>query len=126
MNKLKIFILTSVSILFFWIIQTVSYAQQKPDSFIIDINPSNFDTSSLVDMTIKAVYADWKIAKEYQWDVFIEIEEFLDSADYIVPSDGFYTFMAQDQWTKLFSKWLSIKKEWTYTIKVSDLEDENV
>lgn len=126
MNKLKVFILTSVSILFFWIIQTVSHAQQKPDSFIIDINPSNFDTSSLVDMTIKAVYADWQIAKEYQWDVFIEIEEFLDSADYIVPSDGFYTFMAQDQWTKLFSKWLSIKKEWTYTIKVSDLEDENI
>lgn len=107
-------------------IQTVSHAQQKPDAFVIEINPNSFDTNSLVDMTIKAVYADWQIAKEYQWDVFIEIEEFLDSADYVVPSDWFYTFLPQDQWTKLFSKWLNIKKDWTYTIKVSDLEDENI
>ncbi len=126
MNKLKSFILASGLMAFFAIAQTISYAQQTPASFVIDVNPSTFDTNSLVDMTIKAVNANNEIVKEYQWDVFIEIEEFLDSSDYVVPSDGFYTFLAQDQWIKLFSKWLNIKKEWTYTIKVSDLEDENI
>lgn len=106
--------------------QAITQAQQTPAAFVIDVNPSTFDTNTLADMTIKAVNANWDIAKEYQWDVFIEIEEFLDSSDYVMPADGFYTFLAQDQWIKLFSKWLNIKKEWTYTIKVSDLEDENI
>lgn len=126
MKKFKNAILISSFVMIFGIIQSVCHAQQKPDAFVIEISPSTFDTNTLVDITIKAVNANWEITKEYQWDVFIEIEEFLDSADYVMPSDGFYTFLAQDQWIKLFSKWLNIKKEWVYTIKVSDLEDENI
>ena len=126
MNKIRNALLVTSLVAFFGAMHVISYAQQTPAAFVVDVNPSTFDTNTLVDMTIKAVNANWDITKEYQWDVFIEIEEFLDSSDYVMPADGFYTFLAQDQWTKLFSKWLNIKKEWTYTIKVSDLEDENI
>jgi len=72
--------------------------------------PSSFDVNETVDITIKAAKANGEIVKEYQGDVFIEIEGIVDTADYTVPSDGLYTFLPQDQGVKLFSKGLAIKK----------------
>jgi hypothetical protein len=34
--------------------------------------------------------------------VFIEIVGIVDTADYMVPSDGLYTFLPEDQGVKLF------------------------
>ena len=81
-----------------------------PDAFIVEVTPSSFDINQAVDITIKAVKADGTVIKEYQGDVFIEVEGIVDTADYTVPSDGLYTFLPQDQGVKLFSKGLSIKK----------------
>jgi len=75
-----------------------------PDAFVVEVVPSSFDVNEAVDITIKAVKADGSIIKEYQGDVFIEIEGIVDTADYMVPSDGLYTFLPQDQGVKLFSK----------------------
>lgn len=97
-----------------------------PDAFIVEIIPSSFDVNEAVDITIKAVKSDGEIIKDYQGDVFIEIEGIVDTADYTVPSDGLYTFLPQDQWVKLFSKGLAIKKAWTFTIKVSDIINDNI
>ncbi len=97
-----------------------------PDAFIVEVSPSSFDTNEAVDITLKAVKSNGDIVKDYQWDVFIEIEGIVDTADYTVPSDGLYTFMAQDQGVKLFSKGLIIKKSWTFTIKVSDFPNDNI
>jgi len=97
-----------------------------PDAFIVEVTPSSFDVNEAVDITIKAVQADGKIVKEYLGDVFIEIEGIVDTADYTVPSDGLYTFLAGDQWVKLFSKWLSIKKSGTFTVKVSDIINDTI
>lgn len=77
-------------------------------------------------MTIKAVTADGAVIKDYQGDVFIEIEGIVDTADYTVPSDGLYTFLPQDQGVKLFSKGLAIKKSGTFTIKISDIINDNI
>lgn len=68
-----------------------------PDAFVVEITPSSFDINQAVDITIKAVKANGEIIKEYQGDVFIEIEGIVDTADYTVPSDGLYTFLPQDQ-----------------------------
>ena len=97
-----------------------------PDAFIVEVTPSSFDTNEAVDITIKAAKADGTIIKEYQGDVFIEIEGIVDTADYTVPSDGLYTFLPQDQGVKLFSKGLSIKKSGTFTIKVSDIINDSI
>lgn len=97
-----------------------------PDAFIVEVVPSSCNVNEAVDLTIKATDANGEIIKEYQGDVFIEIEGIVDTADYIVPSDGLYTFLPEDQWVKLFSKWLAIKKSGTFTIKVSDIINDTI
>lgn len=96
-----------------------------PDAFIVDVTPSSFDINQTVDLTIKAVTANGDIVKDYQGDVFIEIAGIVDTADYTVPSDWLYTFLPEDQGTRIFSKGLSIKKAGTFTIKVSDPFNNN-
>lgn len=98
----------------------------NPDAFIVDVVPSSFGVNEAVDITIKATNANGDVIKDYQGDVFIEIIGIVDTADYTVPSDGLYTFLPQDQGIKLFSKGLSIKKGGTFTIKVSDIINDNI
>lgn len=97
-----------------------------PDAFVVDIVPSSFNINEAVDITIKAVTANWDVVKTYQGDVFIEIVGIVDTADYMVPSDGLYTFLPEDQGVKLFSKGLSIKKTGTFTIKISDIINDTI
>ncbi|MFA7298833.1 MAG: hypothetical protein WC010_04275 [Candidatus Absconditabacterales bacterium] len=97
-----------------------------PDAFIVEVVPSSFDINEAVDITIKATTSNGEVIKEYQGDVFIEIEGIVDTADYTVPSDGLYTFLPQDQGVKLFSKGLTIKKSGTFTIKVSDIINDSI
>lgn len=97
-----------------------------PDAFVVEVTPSSFDVNEAVDITIKAVQADGTIIKDYVGDVFIEIEGIVDAADYMAPGGGIYTFDVQDQGTKLFSKGLSIKKSGTFTVKVSDIANDNI
>jgi hypothetical protein len=73
------------------------HAATQPDAFIVEVSPSSFDVNQAVDLTIKAVTANGDIVQDYQGDVFIEIDGIVDTADYVVPSDGLYTFLPQDQ-----------------------------
>lgn len=97
---------------------------EDPDAFLVQVEPSTFGISEAVDVTISAV-KNGMIVKDYIWDVFIEVE-WLMPDDYVVPSDGLYSFLIQDQWIKLFSKWLEIKKAGTYNLKISDIIDETI
>ncbi len=109
--------------LFFALFIWFTFAED-PDAFLVQVEPSSFGVSESIDVTISAVKS-WIIVKDYIWDVFIEVE-WLMPDDYVVPSDGLYSFLIQDQWIKLFSKWLEIKKPGTYNLKVSDIIDETV
>ena len=115
----------ALGILGIWFVANNAHAAD-PDAFIVEVVPSSFDVNETVDITIKAAKANGEIVKEYQGDVFIEIEGIVDTADYTVPSDGLYTFLPQDQGVKLFSKGLAIKKSWTFTIKVSDIINDTI
>jgi hypothetical protein len=48
-------------------------AQQTPDMFLVEISPSSFDVNTPVDITIKAVKANGDLVKDYQGDVFIDV-----------------------------------------------------
>ena len=104
----------------------LTFAQQQPDAFLLEIEPSTFDLNTPVDITIKAIKANWEVVKDYEWDVFIDVNGSLDTTDYTVPSEGLYTFIAQDQWVKTFSKWLIIKRAGTFTISASDITDDTI
>ncbi|MEI6118934.1 MAG: hypothetical protein WCP92_07080 [bacterium] len=97
-----------------------------PAAFSVEVTPSSFDVNEAVDITIKATTSNGETVKDYQGDVFIEVEGIVDTADYTVPSDGLYTFLPQDQGVKLFSKGLTIKKAGTFTIKVSDIINDSI
>lgn len=99
---------------------------QEPDAFIVKVEPSSFEVWQTVDLTIKAIYSNGEVVRDYEWDVFIDVEWIMDADDYVVPSDGLYTFLPQDQWVKLFSKWLEIKTKGTHTIAVSDIIDDGI
>lgn len=98
----------------------------EPEAFIVEVQPSSFDPNTPVDMTIKAVKGDGTVIKEYEGDVYIDVIGSIDPSEYVVPSDHLYTFAPQDQWVKLFSKGLIIKKEGTYTIQVSDIINDSI
>lgn len=93
-----------------------------PEAFYVEVNPSSFSVWESVDMTISAITKDGTTVKDYEWDIFIMIEK-LSMNDYTTPGDWIYTFVATDQWVKLFSKWLKINKAWTYKVVVSDFMD---
>ncbi len=97
---------------------------EDPDAFLVQVEPSTFGVGEAVDVTISAV-KNGMIVKDYIWDVFIEVDGLMPD-DYIVPSDWLYSFLIQDQWIKLFSKWLEIKKSGTYELKISDIIDETI
>ncbi len=97
-----------------------------PSNFLIEVKPSSFATSEAVDMTIQAVGSDGKVVSSYEWDVFIEILELTDPDDYVLPNDGVYSFLPQDQWAKTFSKGLVIKKVGTYKIRIEDVINDKI
>ncbi|HMT00785.1 MAG TPA: hypothetical protein PKC14_00505 [Candidatus Absconditabacterales bacterium] len=97
-----------------------------PSNFLIEVKPSSFATSEAVDMTIQAVGSDGKVVSSYEGDVFIEILELTDPDDYVLPNDGVYSFLPQDQGAKTFSKGLVIKKVGTYKIRIEDVINDKI
>lgn len=113
-------------VLWIFLLWWFAAAQQQPAAFVIQIEPSSFDVNAAVDMTIKAVLANGDLVKDYEGDVFIDVEGDLDTTDYVVPSEWLYTFVPQDQGIKTFSKGLIIKKSWTFTVIASDITDDSI
>lgn len=71
---------------------------------------------------------DWSKMSSYVWTIWMEIvdENWNDTIwenEYKLPNNWWYSFLESDLWSKEFQRGLEIKKEWTYYIKVSDLEE---
>lgn len=95
--------------------------------FDVQVDPNPFKVSEFVDVTIKAIDANWNTDTTYEGDVWISIEWFdANDPDVVVPGWWIGFFEAENQWLLIFSKWMSVKKAWTYTVQVSDLFDESI
>lgn len=70
---------------------------------------------------------NWSKMNSYNWTILMQITDerwvLLNENEYTLPNRGMYTFLSTDLWTKEFQKWLEIKKEWTFYIEISDLND---
>lgn len=115
-------IVSSLLWLFGWFF-AVTFA--SPVAFIVEVEPSSFEVNESVDLTIRAVDANNQTVQDYDEDVRIEIS-WAGFEDYTVPSDWLYTFVPQDLWIKTFSKGLQINKQWTFTVRVEELFDEDI
>lgn len=112
----------------FWLfLGSVGFATAADaDRFIVQVWSNPVIVNEPVDLTVKVVDKNSDIVKDYiDKDIYMTIDGLKDS-DYTMPSDGIYTFQKNDQWNKVFSKWLTIKKAWEYTIKVYEVLNEKI
>jgi cysteine-rich repeat protein len=98
-----------------------------PTRFEVTVTPNPLKVSEFADVTVKAINSDWTVDTKADGDIWLEIEnhEYTDS-NIVLPGNGIGFFEPSDQWVKIFSKWLSIKKAWTFTINVVDVYDTSI
>ncbi len=113
----KAFLLVLLATFF---VQSVSAAQIA--SFAVEITPQTVGINQPVDLTVKAIDANWVQVMDYAGMIFIEVPDTKDFQDATLPNDWLYEFVSQDQWIKTFSKWLAFKTAGTYTVEVTDMD----
>ncbi len=100
------------------------FAAENPDAITIEIKES-LNVWETTDFTIAAM-KNWEVFKEFSGMVFFWLRDsnwnMVDDDLFTVPNGGRYQFVATDQWKKTFSKWLEIKKAWTYTLEIDPIE----
>lgn len=97
-----------------------------PQTFYINVEPNPLKLSEPADMTVKAVQIDWSVITDYVGTVIMDFDGYPDINTYDMPNNGIYQFTAEDQWSKTFSKWLTIKKSWNYTLKVVSSDNDSI
>ena len=116
---LGIVVLLSLS---FWFL----FAQNiSPDSITISVkDPIIMWEATNLKIT---VMKNWTPMTSYDGSIRIVLTEqdwtSLKLNDYTVPNRWTYTFLPSDLWEKEFQRWLEIKKEWTFYIEISDLNE---
>lgn len=89
--------------------------------FEVSVSPDTITAGEFADLTIKAVDDSGAVVTDYTDDVFVDIEWLkFDNPDIVLPGGWFGFFEASDQWVKIYSKGLTIKKAWDYIINVED------
>ncbi len=120
MKKLVLWVL-----IFVWLGIWTIFAQNMPDAAKIEVK----DPISLWEATNLKITMmnNWSRMTTYDGTIFINVVEEnwkrLKDSECTVPSQWMYNFLWSDLWTKEFQRWLEIKKEWTFYIEVSDLND---
>jgi hypothetical protein len=68
---------------------------EDPTDFRVEVIPDTFQVDEPVDLKISAIAADGTVIADFDGNVFITVN--LPQAQYVVPSDGIYTFIETDQ-----------------------------
>lgn len=98
-----------------------------PSKFEVIVQPNPLKVSEFADVTVKALDSNGNVDKSTDSDIWLEIENYdYTNPDITLPGGGIWFFEASDQWVKIFSKGLSIKKAWTYKINVVDVYDTGI
>lgn len=98
-----------------------------PTRFEVTVSPNPLKVSEFADVTVKAINSDGTVDTKADGDIWLEIEnhEYTDS-NIVLPGNGIGFFEPSDQWVKIFSKWLSIKKAGTFKLNVVDVYDTSI
>lgn len=118
--------LLCLTFLFVWNFANIYWAEtwwQPATGFELSVKPTSTKIWEAVDLTVKAVDKSWKVVKDYQWVVYVTVEN---DNKATVPYSEWYQFTPEDLWQKTFSKWLTFTKEWTMKVVVLDIENEQM
>ena len=122
MKKFLLWAIISLSCFISWVI----FADNIPDDVDIQVKDPliAWEAANLKITMIK----NGQTMSSYTWMIWIEIADEngnpLKDNEYTLPSIWWYEFLATDLGSKEFQRWLEIKKEWNFYIKVSDFIDE--
>lgn len=122
MKKFALWILTTL-LLCFWAIFADNIlpdgVEIEVKSPVIQWEATNLKITMMKDGAKMSSYVGtiWMEIVDEDWNSTIWDNE------YKLPNNWWYSFLESDLWSKEFQRWLEIKKEWTFYIKVSDLED---
>ena len=109
--------------LWFWII----FSQDMPDSVEISVKDP-IDVWEATNLKI-TMLQNWSTMTTYDGTILIQITEEnwnrVKDSDVVLPDSWIYEFLVWDLWEKEFQKWLEIKREWTFYIEVSELDEED-
>lgn len=124
MKKLTIWILGFI-LLGFWTI----FAQNiLPDSAEISVK-NTINEWEATNLTITMMKDGLKMSS-YVGSIYITIEDenwkTLKTNEYTLPNNWVYRFEESDLWSKEFQKWLEIKKEWIFYIKIEDMDNDDI
>lgn len=117
LKALLIWIVSLSSALCYW------FAQDDL-SFLVELEPTTLNVWEAVDFKVTAM-KNWEIFKDYSWDILFYIE-WASTNDYTVPWWWLYTFKSTDQWSIVFSKWLTVNRVWSFLFQVSDIKDDSM
>ena len=87
------------------------------------VNPTA-KVGDALDLTVAALSKDGSVNKNYTGNIYISVSE--DPKATVPFADNGYTFTAEDQGTKTFSKGLIFSKDGHMTVTVIDLENEQI
>lgn len=94
-------------------------------TFSISVD-DNISSWKYIEFTVKVV-KNWLTYKDYTDKIMIVLTDkrwnLIDDNLYDVYNNWIYEFTQSDRWRKTFKNWLKIKKEWTYKLKVFDLNN---
>lgn len=122
MKKFIIGILT-----FIWLGFSTIFAQNiLPDEVKISVkDPIVVWEATNLKITI---LKNWSKMTSYEGTILIQITDEnwtrIRDNERVLPSLWWYSFLSSDLWEKEFQKWLEIKKEWTFYIEISDLNQD--
>ena len=122
MKKFILWIIVSLGCFMSWII----FADNIPDNVDIQVKDTliQWEATNLTITMIK----NGQTMTSYTGMIWIEITDEnwnpLKEGEYTLPNIWWYEFLPTDLGSKEFQRWLEIKKEWTFYIKVSDFIDE--
>jgi len=120
MRKFTLGVLT-----FIWLWIGTIFAQSLPDDVEISIKDplivweaANLKITMMKNGSKMTTY-DGTIIMDITDENWIRIKD----GERVLPSLWVYSFTKSDLWEKEFQKWLEIKKEWTFYIEISDLNE---
>lgn len=97
-----------------------------PDSAEITVK-SPMKQWEAANMTI-TMMKNWSKMSTYNWEILMRITDeewrIININEYVLPNRWTYQFESEDLWSKVFQKWLEIKKVWRFYIEVFDYNDD--
>lgn len=112
-----------------WLYVFAAWTANLPDSFQVEVNPSNFKVNQPVDLSITAI-KNGEVMKNYEgyFDIVVldENRNILQSHEVTIPDGWWWSIRLQDQWSRPYTQWLILQKDGNFTVSVTEFTNDTI